>query len=163
MVLQPQRNEVSRKPEAERPQPIPTRNAWLPVPARLLPNPRPPRPVDDLDGTPPPPEDPPDWENDMPGNDRFAMNDPFMHEELSAVSDQGSGVSDQRSAVSSQQSVVSNQRPVVIVDHPRRKLSRASGNPQCLPGMPPIHPGLQYRPVTMSQINNQQSKIKNPQ
>ena len=62
------------------------------------------------------------------------MNDPFMHEELSAVSDQGSGVSDQRSAVSSQQSVVSNQRPVVIVDH-QQEINRSGQSPMSS-GMP---------------------------
>ena len=68
LVLQPQRSEVSRKPEAERPQPIPTPKRVVTGSSPTTPKPTPQRPVDDFDGTPPPPEDPPDWENDMPGN-----------------------------------------------------------------------------------------------
>ncbi len=111
LVLQPQRSEVSRKPEAERSQPIPTPKRAVTGSTPTYPKPMPQRPVDDLDDTPPPPEDPPDWENDMPGSASFAMNDPFMHVEQSAVSDQRSAISSQGSGVSGQRSDNSAESP----------------------------------------------------
>jgi hypothetical protein len=59
---------------------------------------------------PPPPEDPPDWENDQAGSARFATNDPFMHAE-----EQPLAVGNQQSAIRSTQTVSG---PLSIINGP---------------------------------------------
>ena len=72
MVLQPQVRAPQRKPAEQTQRPVPAAKRTVVLPPSE-------RGPSGLDDTPPPPEDPPDWENYLPGEAAFAVPDLVLH------------------------------------------------------------------------------------
>ena len=96
MVLQPQRSAPGRTPADQNRQPVPNPKSLTEESVPTSQKTSASRPVSVQGDGPPPPEDPPDWENDLPGNAHFAVHDLVLHatdlpeEQSLAVNDQPS-------------------------------------------------------------------------